>query len=75
MKAYYELTKQQWLWVWQRYCEGYTLKDLSLFLGVHPETIRRRFRKLGLQAEVRANLMQLDRRRGEFRALQEERCA
>lgn len=68
-------TQQQWLWVWQRYCEGYTLGELSAFLGLHHETIRRRFQKMGLRAEAREDLTALQERRREFKALQEERCA
>ncbi|MBP3485555.1 MAG: hypothetical protein J6J81_01845 [Oscillospiraceae bacterium] len=75
MKHRQEYTKQQWLWVWERHCEGYTIKELAAFLGVHHETVRRRFQKMGLRAELREDLVELDERRREFRALQQERCA
>ena len=70
-----EYTAEQWQWVWERFCEGYSLKELGGFLYLHHETIRRRFQRMGLRPEVREELMPLAERRGEFRALQRERCA
>ena len=68
-------TKKQWDWLWQRYCEGYSLGMLGAFLGLHPETIRRRFQKLGYLPESRKDLVPIRQRYGEFCTLEDDRCA
>lgn len=72
MKAYDEYTRGQWEWAWQRFCEGYTIKEIASFLYVHRETVARHFRRLGLRAPQREGLAPLEERRGEFQALQQE---
>ena len=47
MLVYNEYTPEQWQWIWERYCEGYTIKELSAFLYLHHETVRRRFQRMG----------------------------
>lgn len=64
-----EYTPAQWQWIWERYCEGYTIKELSRFLYLHRETVRRRFQRMGLRPYSREDLPDLYDRRGEFRAL------
>lgn len=66
-----ELTEMQWEWVWARYCEGYTLKDLASFLHLHHETIRRRFQRMGRRPVVREELPPLEERRPQFEVLEE----
>ena len=47
MLVYNEYTPGQWQWIWERYCEGYTIKELSGFLYLHHETVRRRVQRMG----------------------------
>lgn len=65
-------TKLQWQWIWERYCQGYTYKELGEFLGLHPGSVRRRFVRLGLRPEARENLEPLEERRREFCRLEED---
>lgn len=67
-----EYTPAQWQWIWERYCEGYSIKELSRFLYLHRETVRRRFQRMGLRPYNREDLPDLYDRRGEFRALARE---
>ena len=67
-------TKTQWQWAWARFCQGYTYKELGEFLGLHPESVRRRFARMGLRAEHRGELPPLKERKREFCALEEEIC-
>ena len=72
-----EYTPAQWQWIWERYCESYSIKELSMFLYVHRETVRRRFQRMGRRPYNREDLLPLCERRGEFSALAKEgrRCA
>ncbi|MDD5932251.1 MAG: hypothetical protein PUC45_07365 [Oscillospiraceae bacterium] len=74
MQVCNEYTKDQWEWIWDRFCEGYTLRELSGFLYLHHETIRRRFQRMGRRPLDRRELPPLSERREEFRALEEPRC-
>ena len=67
-------TKAQWRWAWERFCEGYTYKDLGEFLALHPESVHRRFVRLGWLPAYRGDLPPLRERWQEFRALEDELC-
>lgn len=77
MLVYNEYTPEQWQWIWERYCEGYTIKELSAFLYLHHETVRRRFQRMGRRPYHREDLLPLCDRREEFSALagKGKRCA
>ena len=77
MLLYNEYTPAQWRWIWERYCEGYTIKELSGFLYLHHETVRRHFQRMGHRPYNREDLAPLCDRREEFWDLAGEgrRCA
>lgn len=72
MKAY---TKEQWQWLWQRYCEGYSMRELGSLTQLHPESLRRRFQALGYLPRNRKDLTPIWKRYGEFLRLEDEVCA
>lgn len=62
-------TEAQWQWVEQKYREGYFLKDLADFLGIHKETLRRVFQRRGVKPVDREAMTPLLQLRKEFYAL------
>ena len=66
------LTPQQWQWVAERWLEGYTLRELGAFVGLHRETIRRGLVRMGLRPEYKSDLKPLRERRQEYERLKEE---
>lgn len=62
-------TEEQWRWIWDRWLEGYTLRELAEFLGLARETVRRRFQRMGLRTYAKEELQNLEERRDEFNQL------
>lgn len=63
---------RQWRWLLDRYAEGYPLKDIAAWIGVHPRTISRNWEKLRLRVMNPEELVPLNERREEFYSLAEE---
>ena len=63
---------RQWRWLLDRYAEGYQLKDIAAWIGVHPRTISRNWEKLRLRVMDPEELVPLNERREEFYSLAEE---
>ena len=61
-------TAAQWRWVAERYLEGYTMRELARFLGVHHNTVAEHFQKM----EVERMLVPLEERKREFMELGKE---
>lgn len=55
-------TAAQWQWVAERYLQGYTMRELAKFLGVHHNTVAFHLQKL----EVDRMLVPLEERKREF---------
>ena len=62
------LSERQWRWVEARLREGYRIKDLADFLGMHRDTVRRGVIRFQLR-EAQSELPPLSERRREFLAL------
>ena len=62
-------TEAQWKWIEQKYREGYFVKDLAEFLGVHRETLRRNLQRRGVKPMYRDEMPPLSEFRREFYAL------
>ena len=62
------LTDRQWLWVADRLREGYPVRDVAGFLGMHPDTVRRALIRQRLTFP-RDALPPLSQRRKDFQAL------
>ena len=62
------LSDRQWKWVEARLREGYRVKDLAEFLGIHRDTVRRGVIRLRLRS-VQSELPPLSERRQEFLSL------
>ena len=69
MSAPAPYSEAQWRWIAERYREGYSQVRLARLLGLHRETLRRRFQRMGVLPEDRGDLPELDRE--EFDKLKE----
>ena len=59
-------SEQQWLWLGARFQEGYSLADLSQFLGIHRETLRRGLIRHGFKPVRKSALPPLNTYKKEF---------
>jgi hypothetical protein len=59
------ITPEQWKWLLERRMEGYMLRELAEFLGVHPRTIYRHWEELKLTTPT-LERVPLRKRRNEF---------
>lgn len=41
-------TDAQWLWLYDRHCEGYSIAELCRVFACHRETVRYHWKRLGL---------------------------
>lgn len=62
-------TRDQWQWLADRYREGYPIQELSAFLGVHRETVRRGLIRQGVRTGP-GGLPPLNDRKQEFYGLE-----
>ena len=62
------LSDSQWLWVAARIREGYQIKELAAFLGLHRDTVQRGLIRMGIRMS-HDELPPLAERRQEFQAL------
>ena len=62
-------TEAQWKWIEQKYREGYFVKDLAEFLGVHRETLRRNLQRRGVKPMYRDEMPPLSEMSAEFNDL------
>ena len=62
------LSERQWFWVADRIQEGYQIRELAAFLGLHRDTIYRNLIRLGIRKYCE-ELPPLDERRQEFQTL------
>jgi hypothetical protein len=67
------ITKAQWKWLLDRHLEGYYIRDLADFAGVHPCTLMRYWAHYGMRVTgVHDELPQIQERKEEFLRLGEE---
>lgn len=64
-----DITLEQWKWLLARYAEGYTMRQLGDWLGIHPRTISRHWDALGIRTLLPEELPPLRERLQEFEVL------
>ena len=64
MKSFF--SDRQWAWIAERRQEGYSIKDLADFLGIHRNNVLRGLIRHGYLPEQRSALPPLAERKGEF---------
>ena len=62
-------SEAQWQWCADRYKYGYTVASIARFLGLHRETVRRKFQKMGVIPISQTLLEPLENRKDEFNGL------
>lgn len=60
-------SREQWVWIIERYLEGYTCREVADFLGMNAEYLAIKLCKMGIKRGRRHPL--LENRRAEFNAL------
>lgn len=63
-------SKEQWDWIAERYIEGYHLKELAKFLGIHHNTLLNHFLKMNVSRIPKR--FPLSERKSEFMSLCKE---
>lgn len=72
MKAISLYTDAQWEWCKTKWREGYTIREIADFLGVHRQTVHRRFVADGIIVPDRYSLPPLKDYADEFNRLIQE---